>query len=489
MRDPYAGITSYLPSVRRRPVKSPNYDLLVFLAVHLPLAMILKSSVALATAHALCTFAVGLVLATGARTPERLLYVLGYIVASEPLWRVSKAMVFYEFGKYALAALSILGLIRFRLWPRADKSVLVFFLLLLPSLMVLPRFDRQAISFNLSGPFSLAMATLFLSALEIRPRVLGRILLVTIAPILALAFVATFMTMTTESINFYTSKIAAGGVGKNQASSILSLGGVLAFFYLFIEPRGRSMRFLVGAAGVWCMAQGVLTFSRGGIATALGAVAVAGFFLLRDRRSRGAFVLRSALIAVVAAYMIVPVIDSVTGGAFRDRFADTNLTGRDKLIKADLAAFVEHPILGVGPGEAAQYHSSFFRAQTSAHTEYSRLLAEHGSLGLMAMLLLFWMTLKRLLRPAPLRGKAIAVGLTVWCLLFMFHAAMRMAAAPFAFALASARLLSDDPARATPRRLRQRLPGQLTGQLTGQLEHKQPRALPGRSSRVPTRPY
>ncbi len=409
----------------------------------------MKDSALLGTLHALITIAVGVRAIASFRTPEKVLYVLGYVVASEPLWRLSGAMIFSETAKYVLAGLSILALERFRLWTRADKTPLLFFLLLLPSLLVMPQLNREEISFNLSGPFALSMATLFMGSLQIPKRVLAKIFLVSLAPIVGLAFVATFSTLTTESINFYASKVTAGGLGKNQGSSILGLGGVLSFLFLFVERRYRTVRWTLLAIGIWLVAQAALTFSRGGVITAIGAITAAGFYLLQDRHSRGILFIRIGLILALATFMIIPFINTLTSGTFKDRFTDTNLTGRDKLIRVDLKTFSEAPLLGVGPGGSKDQHSRYLRSGISTHTEYSRLLAEHGSFGLVAILIIFQMTLRRLRRPASPLSKAIAACLTAWSLLFMVHAAMRMAAASFTFALGAAYILTESR-RASP---------------------------------------
>lgn len=429
----------------------------LFLGLHIPLVMAIKLNPIIATAHALTVFALGFHCVVRYRTPERAVYMMGYVVASEPLWRVGKALVFHESGKYALAAIALLALVRFRLMRRTDKTALIYFSLLLPSLLLLPDFDRRQISFNLSGPFALAATTLVMSALPLSPRALQRLLLITLGPILGFAFAATFSTVTAEEINFYQSKIAAGGLGNNQASSILGLGMLLAFLFVCIARGSRPLRWLVAGVGVWCGIQGALTFSRGGIATAAGAMAAASFFLLQDRRSRGFLVLRIALIAAVVAFFAVPLLNTVTTGGFEHRFTDSHLTGRDKIIEADMIAFRENPLFGVGPGKSKDYHALTF-SRASTHTEYSRLLAEHGLFGLTALLLLAWMTFRRVIRRSHPQGRALAVSFTVWALLFMFHAAMRMAAASFMFGLGAALLMAETRPASVRRRLRARSP-------------------------------
>ncbi len=423
-----------------------------FILLHAPLVVAMKLSPLVATAHALLTAAVGF-RCLRFPAPEYVIYVIGYVAASEPLWRVSRALIFYESGKYLVAALSIFAIIRFRLLPRCDKLPLFYFMLLLPSVLMLPELDRRQVSFNLSGPFALAMCSLFLSTQRISVEMLRKLFLVIQAPILGLAFIATFSTVTTENINFYASKVAAGGLGNNQSSSILGLGLLIAFLYVFIDRHHRPLRWFMAAVGIWCAAQASLTFSRGGVATAIGAIAAASVFLLRDRRSRGALMLRIGLLVLLAAYVVIPQLNVITSGAFTDRFTSRHLTGRDRIMEADLMAFRENPLFGVGPGQSKAYHARTFR-MSSSHTEYTRLLAEHGLLGLAAMLLLVWMVGSRLMRRAPPASKALAAGFTTWTLLFMFHAAMRMAAVSFIFALGAAYLLANAPAPGSFRRAR-----------------------------------
>ncbi len=442
-----------VPGRRRRLVAGPW---LWFILLHAPLVAAMKLSPPVATAHALLTAAVGL-RCLRFRTCEYIIYVIGYVAASEPLWRVSRALIFYESGKYLVAALSILAILRFRLLTRCDKLPLFYFLLLLPSVLMLPEFDRRQVSFNLSGPFALAMCSLFLSTQRISVEMLRKLFLVIQAPILGFAFVATFSTVTTENINFYGSKVASGGLGNNQASSILGLGLLIAFLYVFIDRHNRPLRWFMAAVGIWCGAQALLTFSRGGVATAIGAIAATSVFLLRDRRSRGALMLRIGLLVLLAVYVVIPQLNVITSGAFADRFTSSHLTGRDRIMEADLMAFRENPLFGVGPGQSKAYHVRTFRL-SSSHTEYTRLLAEHGLHGLASMLMLLWMAGSRLMRRAPPASKALAAGFTTWSLLFMFHAAMRMAVVSFIFALGAAYLLAEAPTTpALGRRRRQAL--------------------------------
>ena len=419
--------------------------------IHAGLGFAIRASSLIATAHALATVALVFLAAAKTKSPLRLIPMLAYAAASESLWRLGEAAVFYELAKYLLAAVSILGVLRFGRSNQGSNIPLVYFLLLVPSILVMPSINRDEISFNLSGPLSLAMTTFFFGHRAISPGTLRKILVAMMGPIVSFVFIATFSTLTTEDIDFWSSKVASAGLGPNQASSLLGMGGLIAFLYLSVLRRQPVLSWTFAALGVWCSGQAALTFSRGGVATAAGAVAAASFFLILDRRFRGVVVLRVVLVVILASLFVVPLLDNFTGGDLTKRFSSTHLTGRDKIIKADVIAFEEHPVLGVGPGQSKPYHALTFR-RASTHTEYSRLLAEHGLLGIISLLLLVKMGFSWLWQPVSLRSKALSAALITWSLLYMFHAAMRMAIVSFAFALASTILV--EPPLGPPRRSR-----------------------------------
>jgi O-antigen ligase len=139
-------------------------------------------------------------------------------------------------------------------------------------------------------------------------------------------------------------------------------------------------------------------------------------------------------------------LDQYTGGTLSTRYQDFDLTNRDLLIQADLQTFWANPIFGIGPGQSKYEHEVLLDLSNVArdHTEYSRVLAEHGSLGLLSLLLLIVMSAKRIFRRNSPLKKAIIVSFTVWTILYMFHSATRLAAPSVIFGLGSVFLDWDD---------------------------------------------
>ena len=63
-------------------------------------------------------------------------------------------------------------------------------------------------------------------------------------------------------------------------------------------------------------------------------------------------------------------------------------------MRSELIAFRENLILGIGPGMSRAYRLYNFNDPKHTHTEYTRLLAEHGTFGLFVIVLLIRITFK-----------------------------------------------------------------------------------------------
>jgi O-antigen ligase len=372
------------------------------------------------------------------------MYLVAYVTGAELLWRGTQASVFWEYGKYATSVLLVLQMLKQGSFFKSDKRPFVYFVLLLPSISVLEVFDRQGIAFNLSGPFALAVSAMFFSRVSLSPTHIRRVLVAALAPIVGLGALASYLTFSADSIMFTGESIraTAAGIGPNQVSSILGLGSLIAFLYLSADRRNKSLRFLMISLVIGLLAQAALTFSRGGVCAALLTGIVAVFYLFRDRSSRFAIVVAATVVLLLLYFVILPALDDFTSGTLGARYRDFDPTGRQKIMQADLLAFRENPLLGVGPHGSKAYHSILFRF-SSTHTEYTRLLAEHGTLGLFSLMILVWMSLKRFLNGSKPRSKALACSFTAWALLFMWHSAMRLVAPCFLFGLGSAEMVFD----------------------------------------------
>ncbi len=427
-----------------------------FIVAHVPLALLMREFSQVATMHAALVFVIGLSWALFGRKAQQVSYIGAYITGAEVLWRMSDARIPWEFGKYALVVILLAALLRL---PRLKLPLnpFLYFLLLLPSIAMTiayaaPDELRQQVSFNLSGPLALLISAWFFSQLQLATEQLYGLFIALLGPIVGIAAVALFAIVTAADLNFGSEAnfLASGGFGPNQVSAVLGLGALLSFWYVIKEKLNWGVKVVMFGVTILLAAQSALTFSRGGLYNAAGAVILAALFLGKDARSRMKIMLSTALIVVVGYCFVGPQLDAFTGGTLLERFQDTSLTGRELIIQADLRIWLENPLWGVGPGQSAALHEMLFR-DSAAHTEFSRLLSEHGLLGLAALLLLVAMAVQNLRRAPDARAKAMAASMIGWSFIFMFSVAMRLVVPSFIFALTFAKLFSEeDPAPSKP---------------------------------------
>ena len=66
-----------------------------------------------------------------------------------------------------------------------------------------------------------------------------------------------------------------------------------------------------------------------------------------------------------------------------------DLTGRMDIYRIDFEIFKDNFFTGIGPGQGNEAREQYGYGKTvAAHVEYSRMLAEHGILGLISLILL-----------------------------------------------------------------------------------------------------
>ncbi len=429
-------ITSYVKEENLRATL-----VLVFFAAHVPLAILMSRNANLATLHVLLTIGGALWLALSSEKIESVAYAAAYITGAEVLWRMTGAELFWEIGKYGVAAIFIVAMIRH--W-RVKPAILpiVYFALLLPSALLTIQSStlgesRLLLSSNLSGPFSLMVAGCFFSQLSLTRKDLLRIFLLLIGPVVGIATVAVLGLTTLEDIVFTNESNfdASGGFGPNQVSSIMGLGALATFLILLDNDVNLKLKVLFVGIMLFLSAQSALTFSRGGLYNLIGAIVLASIFLLQDSRTRIQFLLAVLLVSSISYFVILPRLDNFTNGALSARFQDTEATGRVDIVRADLQIWFDNLILGVGPGVAKEHRAELGR-RAAAHTEFTRLLSEHGIFGLAALLAFVAAVALNVWKARTARGRAIIVAISGWSFLYMLNAATRLVAPSLMLGLA-----------------------------------------------------
>jgi hypothetical protein len=436
----------------------------MFIAAHVPLALAMNRWAEVSTLHAVLTILGGLWWTGAGQDPLRVAYVGAYIAGAEVLWRVTDARVLWEFGKYSTCAFFLLASVRG--YGRGRWLIpATYVLLLIPSAYLTVaalgdwRVARGPLSFNLSGPFALAVCAWFFSQRHFEQVDIRRILLALVSPAVGMAALTVFNILTDPTLRFTSDSNMAvtGGFGPNQVSATLGLGALAALFIVLDQGLGKTIRGLALVCVLFLVTQSALTFSRGGLYNALAGFIAAFVFLSAERRARARVIMLTLALIVAGRFVIAPALDDFTGGTMIARFHDLNPSGRNELVEADLQIWRAHPLLGIGPGLAAPVRESMVSGSGGAHTEFTRLLAEHGLFGLLAAVLLLATAVCNIITTRGLSQKALVASFVVWGIAFMLHAAMRLGAPAFALGFGFAtlrRAQAPSPGRAPLRTLR-----------------------------------
>jgi hypothetical protein len=417
--------------------------LILLVATHLAIGTVVYRYHTITYLHSGLVICAGLYWAVKRRSD--LVAVAGaYLAGAELVWRIAGGTFVWEFSKYGIVLIFIVSLL-FQRRSRVHSLSLMYFVLLLPSVFWVlfssdsPRI-QQTMSFNMSGPFCLFISVWFFSNLALSGKqflvVLGGLL----GPTVGTATL-TLLGMANAKVLQFTNEsnsAMSAGFGPNQVSAILGLGVLSAFYMLLCCWRNPVSRYFLVMVILFLAAQSALTFSRGGLYNAGGAIVAGSAFLLRSPM-RNRLLGLSSILAILIVFLVLPRLDRLTGGALTTRFHDTGLTKRDSIIRADFEAWKQNPILGAGPGMGSRYRVAF-SGYSASHTEFSRMVSEHGLFGLLSMLLLLGMPVQRLLSLKDHFKRAIFASLVVWSFLFMTNAGMRLAAPSFMFGLAFASL-------------------------------------------------
>lgn len=443
---PADGVLELTGNPARDLARSFNVRVVLFLALHVPLVFLLEAVPVISAVHALLILLFGLRAALLGRSSQ-VIYAVAYIAGGEVLWRMTRAPIPWEFAKYATVLIMAVAIVAE--WQRESgerriRSTYPLFLLLalLPAtILTLLQTDfataEDSISFNLGGYLAFVLLALYMWARVIDIRVAVRLLLALIAPIVAVTALAVFNTATFASEFLLASNwVTSGNYGPNQVSNIMGLAALACVMLSVLLTNARATRLLLIVLSIVFVSQALLTFSRGGIYSFVLGLTAFGLHTLTTGRARWRFLILLILGTTLLVGVIFPRLNSFTGGALGERLAELDTTGRLEAAEGDLEAFSDNPLVGTGVGLANEYRALGPGGSLTAHTEYTRLLAEHGLFGIGAFLILAWMLFKRYVANPSGLGRGFVAGFAIWSLSIMVHSAMRIEVISLTLALA-----------------------------------------------------
>lgn len=400
---------------------------------------------------------IGYIVNTKNRNNEVLL-VAAYCMGMDVYLKIVGGSLLNEYGKYTVMICMLIGIF-YSGFSKASFLYVFFIALLIPGIFIgtqtlsLEADVRKAIAFNITGPACLAISAIYCFRRSISLKRLLDVLLVFMFPIIAMVVhLFLFAPIITEVLHGTGSNFAtSGGFGPNQVSTVLGLAMFVAFACLLLASPTKKLQLinlvLIMLFGYRC----VITFSRGGMYTGLVMMLIflCTLYLLLGVKNKGKLLFVGGLSMFFG--MLVWGFSSVqTGGLIDKRYANENasgveksslLTGREELIGTELEMFLDNPYFGVGVGKNKEIRLEETGISAATHSEISRMLAEHGSLGLLGLLILFFTPIVLYLRD---RTQIFALVFMTFWLLTINHAAMRIAAPAFVYALALLKVKYND---------------------------------------------
>lgn len=388
------------------------------------------------------------------------LVMAAYAVSAEIMLRMTGGTFVNEYGKYLVMIFLFIGM----LFSGFSRSALVYWLFLfflVPSVVLstvtldITTDVKKAIVFNISGPLCLGIAAIYCFKRELTfNRLLGVITAFSL-PLLCLVTYLYFYTPNIQDVvtgtqsNFETS----GGFGPNQVSTILGFGIFIFFVQLMLNSSNGLLQLVNGGLVLVFAFRGLVTFSRGGVYTGVAMIlvllAVLYFQANFQTKPKIAGIILLSFLATLAVWSYSSI---QTNGLLDKRYANQDAAGREKksqlsgreiLIESELKMFYENPILGVGVGKNKELRKSQTGIDLATHNEITRMLAEHGTLGVVGLLILLVTPLYLF---AVYRQNILALSFFIFWLLTINHAAMRLSAPAFVYALSLLKVYREAPA-------------------------------------------
>ena len=382
-----------------------------------------------------------------------------YILAAEVILRITNSGFFYESSKYLVIVFCLIGLF-FKGFNLKATPYMLYILLLVPGVYVsLYLLDisgniRKAIAFNLSGPVCLGLSALFCYGVPITKKQLETIINFAIYPLVStLTFIVLFNPNVSEVVTGTGSNYAAsGGFGPNQVSTVLGLGMFLATVRFFYYSKIPLIRYIDLALILIFSFRALVTFSRGGVFTAIIMVAVFLVLIYKEIDSSNKAKLYTSIVLFLGFAFATWLYSTVqTNGLLEKRYANQNAmgvekeditTGRGYLFMKEFNEFVENPFLGVGVGRIKDLRFQKTGIHAASHNEMSRIISEHGLLGVLAFSILLFVPLFLRFKD---RSNVLFYSFYLFWLLTINHSAMRIAAPAFVYALSLLHITNEKP--------------------------------------------
>ncbi|MGL2966826.1 O-antigen ligase family protein [Flavobacterium sp. XGLA_31] len=437
-------------------IKDNHYILLVVLHALIGVLVYLVPSISGMYGYLILLLSVYYVLKTRNRNNDVLL-VSAYIVGSEVFLRMTGGVILYEFSKYGVMLFLTIGMF-YSGFSKNSVPFWVYMLLLIPGVFVatetlnLQSDLRTSIAFNISGPVCLGIASIYCYNRKISFQQVNNILLALGLPIISTTVYLILYTPELKDILTGTGSNGetSGGFGPNQVATVLGIGMFIFFSRLIFSSKSKLIFILNVIIAFNISYRGLVTFSRGGMITGFVMIVLLLFFLYTNSSAKGRYKLNLLFVFMSIVFCFVWIYTSMqTGGLIDKRYAnqdalgrakESKFTGREEILENEINSFLDHPILGIGVAKGLEIRYEQTGAIVTSHNEISRTIAEHGALGIMALMIVFFTPLFLYLDN---KQHVYMFCFLLFWLLTINHAAMRIAAPAFVYSLSLLKVTFD----------------------------------------------
>jgi O-antigen ligase len=425
------------------------YKLLIF---HVVLAYVIFLFRPLATLYFLCVtifFSYKILMISKYKKSFYVLMACAYVVGIEVFLRMNGGTFFYEAIKYLVIVFILMGLIS-NSFSNQSLIYVLYILLLIPGIFVAVTemgFEtniRKAIAFNLSGPVCLGVTAIFCYKRTINFNQIKIVLLAFLLPLVSMTVYLFLFTpnlqeaVTGTESNFLTS----GGFGPNQVATMLGIGMFVLTTRFFMLKEQFIYRFIdLVLLGILSY-RALITFSRGGVLTAIIMILFfLGIYYLKVNLKTKLRIKLSLFIFLIMLFFTWAYSSIQTSGFIEKRYANQDAagrvkedvtTGRTDLVAFEFNEFIDNPFLGIGVGKVKEERLNETGVEAASHNEMSRIVAEHGLLGVFAFLILL---ITPLIYRIKNKTNLFFYSFYIFWLLTINHSAMRIAAPAFIYGL------------------------------------------------------
>ena len=372
-----------------------------------------------------------------------------YMAGGEVFFRMTGGMIFYETGKYSVILFLLIGML-YKGSSSRTVPFWIYLLILAPGILVASiglDYDaefRKVVAFNLSGPVCLGVSALYCYYKKITKLQFEKMLSMFLMPLVAnMVYLFLFrQNLDDVTISLSGNFAATGGYGPNQVSTVMGFGAFILTTRLFVL-RNKIVNLIDLVLLLLMSYRAIVSFSRGGVITAL--ICAAAFIVIYyyKENKRAKLRIRFKLVVLSAALFLTWLYSTLqTNGLIINRYTNRDAsgkfkgditTGRTELVETELEGFYHNPVVGVGVGQAKELRVEEVGYEIATHSEISRLLSEHGMLGVTAVLILIFVPLVFWLK---FKNNYYFLGFMAFWFLTVNHSAMRIALPALVYGLA-----------------------------------------------------